>query len=156
MILAFYRRDDQFQVELSSYYLRSIRFYVDHFLILCLVLSVSKILFEKSIETTMLFIVLSLLTVQSIQAENLFNTAVNGQGFVVDPFLELTGGVTVPPDSKSSRPEPACFNNGTLTITVFCTLLLSALVGFLIWLIYLREKLQGLSIPIDLRSYLFQ
>ena len=90
---------------------------------------------------------LALLIFHSIRAQGLFNTAGSvggGGGFLVDPFLELTGvGATTPPDPKSSKLEASCVSSGTLTVTIICTLLLSALIGFLTWLVYLREKLQG-------------
>ena len=96
----------------------------------------------NGIETKMFYWCSVFLIIELIQAENPFNTGVNS-GFLVDPFLELTGGVTTPPDIKSNKPEPACFNNGTLAVAIICTLLLSAFVTFLIWLTFLREKLQG-------------
>lgn len=92
---------------------------------------------------------LALLIFHSILAQVQFNSAGSaggggGGGFLVDPFLELTGaGATTPPDPKSSKLEPSCVSSGTLTVTIICTLLLSALIGFLTWLIYLKEKLEG-------------
>ena len=74
-----------------------------------------------------------------IRAENPFG----GSGFLVDPFLELTAGATTPPEPRSTRPEPTCLSNGTLTVAILCTLLLSAFVAFLTWMIYVRQQLQG-------------
>ena len=74
-----------------------------------------------------------------IRAENPFG----GSGFLVDPFLELTAGATTPAEPRSSRPESTCLSNGTLAVAILCTLLLSAFIGFLTWMIYLRQQLQG-------------
>ena len=90
-------------------------------------------------------IVLLLLRIGSIQSENLFNTG-TGNGFLVDPFLELTAGVTSPPDGKSSKSDStACLSHGSVASAVICTILLCTFAAFLIWLVYLRQKLQGQS-----------
>jgi hypothetical protein len=66
-----------------------------------------------------------------------------GTGFQIDPFLELTGGVTTPAIQKSIKSDLACVSNGALVASIIGTLILSALIGFLTWLVYLRPKFQG-------------
>jgi hypothetical protein len=84
---------------------------------------------------------LILVIIDLIQAENLFG---NGGGFLTDPFLELIGGGTTPVNEKSSKSDSSCVSNGALAGAIIGTLLLSAFVGFLTWMVYLRQKLQGL------------
>ena len=66
-----------------------------------------------------------------------------GANFVVDPFLQLTGAKTTPIVQKFNKPDPSCISNGALAGSIIGTLILSAFVGFLTWLIYLRPKFQG-------------
>ena len=77
-----------------------------------------------------------------IRAQNAFA----GGGFLADPFLELTAGVTSPPNEKSSKSDSSCISNGALAGSIIGTLILSAFIGFLAWVIYLRQKLQGLLV----------
>lgn len=90
---------------------------------------------------------LILIYIDLIHAQNPFD----GGGFLVDPFLELTGGggLTTPVNSKSNRTDSSCVSNGTLAGSIIATLLLSALIAFLTWMVYLRQKLHG---SIDLFS----
>lgn len=94
---------------------------------------------------TVVLVLFLFLRIDSIQTENLFNTG-TGTGFLVDPFLELTAGVTSPPDFKSTKSEPTCLSQGSIASAVICTLLLCTFTGFLIWLVYLRQKFNGKSI----------
>ena len=81
-----------------------------------------------------------LLTINFIQAQNPFD----GGGFLADPFLELTAGLTTPVNQKTNKTDSLCISNGTLAGSIVATLLLSALIAFLTWMVYLRQKLQGL------------
>ncbi|CAF0965649.1 unnamed protein product [Adineta ricciae] len=71
-------------------------------------------------------------------------SSVIGGGFLSDPFLELTGSVTTPAIQKSNRTDLTCVSNGALVGSIIGTLLLSLLVGFLTWLVYLRPKFREL------------
>ena len=82
---------------------------------------------------------LILQTIALINAQNAFE----GGGFLTDPFLELTAGITTPVNEKSNRTNSSCVSNGTLAGSIIATLLLSALIAFLTWMVYLRQKLQG-------------
>jgi hypothetical protein len=82
---------------------------------------------------------LVLLIIDLIQAQNPFD----GGGFLTDPFLELTSGVTTPPNQKTNKSDTTCVSNGTLAGSIIATLLLSSFIAFLTWMIYLRQKLQG-------------
>ena len=86
---------------------------------------------------------LVIVTIDLIQAQSPFD---GGGGFLVDPFLELTGGATTPVTQKSSKSEPTCITNGALAGWIIATLLLSAFIAFLTWIIYIRQKLQGLFV----------
>jgi len=77
--------------------------------------------------------------INSLQAQNPFD----GGGFLGDPFLELTAGVTTPVNQKSNKSEPTCITNGALAGSIIATLLLSAFIAFLTWMVYLRQKLHG-------------
>ncbi|CAF2408670.1 unnamed protein product [Rotaria sp. Silwood2] len=68
-----------------------------------------------------------------------------GGGFLADPFLELTAGVTTPAIPKSNKSEPSCLSNGALAGSIIGTLIMSMFIGFLTWLIYLRPKLKELN-----------
>jgi hypothetical protein len=81
-----------------------------------------------------------LVIIDLIQAQNSFD----GGGFLADPFLELTAGVTTPANQKTSKSDSPCISNGALAGSIIATLLLSAFIAFLTWMIYLRQKLQGL------------
>ncbi|CAF0727622.1 unnamed protein product [Adineta steineri] len=71
-------------------------------------------------------------------------TVVTGS-VLVDPFLELSGtGITTPALQKSNKLDSSCVTNGALIGSIIGTLLLSALIGFLTWLIYLRPKFKEL------------
>jgi hypothetical protein len=89
------------------------------------------------------------LIIDLIQAENPFG---NGGGFLTDPFLELTGGITTSLNEKTSKSDSSCVSNGALAGSIIGTLLLSAFIAFLTWMIYLRQKLQGL---LDFLSILY-
>jgi hypothetical protein len=89
---------------------------------------------------------LVLVTIDLIRAENLFDVGGGGGGFLADPFLELTAGVTAPTNKKTNKSDSSCISNGTLAGSIIATLLLSAFIAFLTWMIYLRQKLQGLFI----------
>jgi hypothetical protein len=78
------------------------------------------------------------MTIDFIRAQNPF-----GGDFAGDPFLELTAGVTTPVNQKFSNSNSSCVSNGALAGAIIGTLLLSAFAAFLIWMIYLRQKLQG-------------
>ncbi|CAF4749247.1 unnamed protein product [Rotaria sp. Silwood1] len=82
---------------------------------------------------------LILVTIHLIQAQNVFD---GGGGFLADPFLELTAGVTSPVNEKSTKSDSTCVSNGALAGSIIGTLILSAFIAFLIWVIYLRQKLQ--------------
>jgi hypothetical protein len=75
--------------------------------------------------------------------------------FLTDPFLELTAGITAPINQKTNKTDSSCISNGTLIASIIATLLLSCLIAFLTWLIYLREKLQGLIIFLCILIVLF-
>jgi hypothetical protein len=81
-----------------------------------------------------------LVTINFIQAQNPFD----GGGFLADPFLELTAGVTTPANQKPNKSDSSCISNGALAGSILATLFLSAFIGFLTWMVYLRQKLQGL------------
>ncbi len=68
---------------------------------------------------------------------------IGGGGFLPDPFLELNSAVTNPAIQKSNKSEPSCVTNGALAGSIIGTLIMSAFIGFLTWLIYLRPKFQG-------------
>ncbi|UJR14234.1 hypothetical protein I4U23_001225 [Adineta vaga] len=87
---------------------------------------------------------LLLVTIDFIQAQNPFNSGVGG-GLPLDPFLELTGAVTTPVIQKSTNPDLSCVSQGTLAGAIIGTLLLSAFIAFLTWMVYLRQKLQELQ-----------
>jgi len=70
---------------------------------------------------------------------------IGGGGFLADSFLELNSALTAPAIQKSSKLEPSCVSNGALAGSIIGTLIMSAFIGFLTWLIYLRPKFQGLS-----------
>ncbi|CAF0880745.1 unnamed protein product [Rotaria sordida] len=69
---------------------------------------------------------------------------ISGGGFLADPFLELTAGVTTPAISKSNKSDPSCLSNGALAGSIIGTLIMSMFIGFLTWLIYLRPKFKEL------------
>ncbi|CAF2028355.1 unnamed protein product [Rotaria magnacalcarata] len=73
-----------------------------------------------------------------VRAQNAFA----GGSFLADPFLELTAGVTSAPNEKSSKSDSSCVSNGALAGSIIGTLILSAFIGFLAWVIYLRQRLQ--------------
>ena len=85
------------------------------------------------------FVYLVFIFLDLVHAQNPFD----GGGFLVDPFLELTGGVTTPITSKTNKTDASCVSNGTLAGSIIATLLLSALIAFLTWMVYLRQKLHG-------------
>lgn len=68
---------------------------------------------------------------------------IGGGGFLVDPFLELNSAITTPTIQKTNKTDLACISNGALAGSIIGTLILSAFIGFLTWLIYLRPKFQG-------------
>jgi hypothetical protein len=68
---------------------------------------------------------------------------IGGGGFLSDSFLELNAAVTTPAIQKSNKFESACISNGALAGSIIGTLIMSAFIGFLTWLIYLRPKFQG-------------
>lgn len=80
------------------------------------------------------------LIIDFIQAQNPFDS---GGGYLADPFLELTAGGTTPPNQKSNKSDISCVSNGALAGSIIATLLLSAFIAFLTWMVYLRQKLQG-------------
>jgi hypothetical protein len=90
---------------------------------------------------------LVLVIIECSRAQDLFNTvgdgAILGGGFLVDPFLELTAGVTTLPSRKANKFDTPCLSNGSLAMAIICTLILSAFIAFLTWLVYLRQKLHG-------------
>ena len=67
-------------------------------------------------------------------------------GFLGDPFLELNGAPTASTVPKSTKIASTCVTDGALAGAIIGTLILSAFIGFLTWLIYLRPKFQGFSI----------
>ena len=83
------------------------------------------------------------MTIEITRAENPFSGGVGGSGVLFDPFIELTAGVTTPTNQKLSTQDPSCVSHGTLAGAIIGTLLLSAFIAFLTWMIYLRQKLQG-------------
>jgi hypothetical protein len=87
---------------------------------------------------------LILLTIVLIHAQNSFD----GGAFLTDPFLELTAGITTPVNQKTNRTNSTCISNGTLAGSIIATLLLSCLIAFLTWMVYLRQKLQGLFLSL--------
>ncbi len=68
---------------------------------------------------------------------------IGGGGFLSDPFLDLNAGVTTPAVPKVNKSESACVSNGGLAGAIIGTLIMSAFIGFLTWLIYIRPKFQG-------------
>jgi len=80
------------------------------------------------------------LIINLTQAQNPFD----GGGFLADPFLELTAGVTTPANQKTNKSNLTCISHGTLAGSIIATFLLSLFIAFLTWMIYLRQKLQGL------------
>jgi hypothetical protein len=80
-----------------------------------------------------------IMTIDFIRAQS----PTGGGGFLPDPFLELTAGPTTPAISKSNKVESSCITNGALAGSIIGTLILSAFIGFLTWLVYLRPKFQG-------------
>ncbi|CAF0865072.1 unnamed protein product [Adineta ricciae] len=78
------------------------------------------------------------------QAQNPFNSG-GSSGFLVDPFLELTGAITTPVIPKSAQADLSCVSQGALAGAIIGTMLLSAFIAFLTWMIYLRQKLQELQ-----------
>ena len=76
------------------------------------------------------------------QAQNPFNTG-GSNGYLVDPFLQLTGAITTPVVPKSAQPDLSCVSQGALAGAIIGTMLLSAFIAFLTWMTYLRQKLQG-------------
>jgi hypothetical protein len=93
---------------------------------------------------------LVIVAIDLIRAQSPFD----GGGFLTDPFLELMAGVTTPANQKSDKSDPACVTNGALAGSIIATLLLSAFIAFLTWMIYLRQKLQGLF-SFTLHSFIF-
>lgn len=67
-------------------------------------------------------------------------------GFLGDPFLELNGASTTLATPKSTKLVSSCVTDGALAGAIIGTLILSAFIGFLIWLIYLRPKFQGFQL----------
>ncbi|CAF1339947.1 unnamed protein product [Adineta steineri] len=86
---------------------------------------------------------LILLILDFSQTDNPFSVG-SSTGFYVDPFLEISSGVTTPANQKSSNSDSSCMSQGTLAGAIIGTLLLSAFIAFLTWMIYLRQKLQEL------------
>ncbi|CAF1006936.1 unnamed protein product [Adineta ricciae] len=84
------------------------------------------------------------LTSRFIHAQNPFNIG-GSSGFLVDPFLEPTGAITTPVIPKSAQPDLSCVSQGALAGAIIGTMLLSAFIAFLTWMIYLRQKLQELQ-----------
>jgi hypothetical protein len=68
---------------------------------------------------------------------------IGGGGFLADPFLELTAGATTPAIQKSTKSDTSCVSNGALAGAIIGTLIMSAFIAFLTWLIYIRPKFQG-------------
>ncbi|CAF3292025.1 unnamed protein product [Rotaria sp. Silwood2] len=85
---------------------------------------------------------LILVIIDLIRAQNVFGGGGGGGGFLADPFLELTAGVTSPANEKSIKSDSTCVSNGALAGSIIGTLILSAFIAFLIWAIYIRQKLQ--------------
>ena len=68
----------------------------------------------------------------------------NSGGFLIDPLFELTAGATTPAIQRTSKSDPiSCVSNGALAGSIVGTLIMSAFIAFLTWLIYLRPKFQG-------------
>ncbi|CAF0974888.1 unnamed protein product [Rotaria sordida] len=86
---------------------------------------------------------LILMTIDLIRAQNPFSSE---GGFLADPFLELTAGVTTSIYEKSTKSDSTCISNGALAGSIIGTLILSAFIAFLIWVIYLRQKLQEVQL----------
>jgi hypothetical protein len=74
--------------------------------------------------------------------------SIGGGGFLADPFLELTAGPTTPAIQKSTKSDSSCVSNGALAGAIIGTLIMSAFIGFLTWLIYLRPKFKGFVISL--------
>ena len=67
-----------------------------------------------------------------------------GGSFLTDPFLDMTNGLSSTPTlPKAIKAGPVCISEGALAGAIVGTLLLSAFIGFLTWLVYLRPKFQG-------------
>jgi hypothetical protein len=84
-----------------------------------------------------------IMSVNSTQPPN--PTGGGSGGILTDPFLELTGAVTTSAVQRASKCDSACVSNGAVAGSIIGTLMISALIAFLTWLIYLRPKFQGLS-----------
>ena len=72
------------------------------------------------------------------------SSMVGGVNFLNDPFLDAGSGAISPAVQKSNKPDSSCVSNGALAGSIIGTLLLSALIAFLTWLVYIRPKFQGL------------
>ena len=82
---------------------------------------------------------LVIVTIDLIRAQNEFD----GGGFLTDPFLGINAEVVTSVNKRSIKSDLSCVSNGALAGSIICTLILSAFIAFLTWMIYVRQKFQG-------------